>query len=47
MRLAFAVLGMLGAIAYAVQVRRAGKPGTEQDWRQAAQAWEDLQLLGR
>jgi hypothetical protein len=46
-RVAFAVLGMLGAIAYAVQVRRAGKPGTEQDWRQAAQAWEDLQLLGR
>jgi len=46
-RLAFTFLGMLGAIAYAVQVRRAGKPGTEQDWRQAAQAWDDLQLLGR
>jgi hypothetical protein len=46
-RLAFTVLGLLGAIAYAVQVRRAGRPGTEQDWRQAAQAWDDLQLLGR
>jgi hypothetical protein len=46
-RLAFAAVGLLGAVAYAVQVRRAGKPGTEQDWRQAAQAWEDLQLLGR
>jgi hypothetical protein len=46
-RLAFTVLGLLGAIAYAAQVRRAGRPGTEQDWRQAAQAWEDLQLLGR
>jgi len=46
-RLAFTVLGLLGAIAYANQVRRAGQPGTEYDWQQAAKAWEDLQLLGR
>ena len=46
-RLAFTVLGLLGAIAYAHQVRRAGQPGTEYDWQQAAKAWEDLQLLGR
>lgn len=46
-RLAFTVLGLLGAIAYAVQVRRAGQPGTEYDWTQAAKAWKDLQLLGR
>jgi hypothetical protein len=46
-RLAFTVLGLLGAIAYAIQVRRAGQPGTEYDWQQAAKAWEDLQLLGR
>ena len=46
-RLAFTVLGLLGAVAYANQVRRAGQPGTEYDWQQAAKAWEDLQLLGR
>lgn len=46
-RLVFTVLGLLGAIAYAIQVRRAGQPGTEYDWQQAAKAWEDLQLLGR
>ena len=46
-RLAFTIMGLLGAIAYAIQVRRAGKPGTEYDWTQAAKAWEDLQLLGR
>ena len=43
-RLAFTVLGLLGAVAYA---NRAGQPGTEYDWQQAAKAWEDLQLLGR
>ena len=46
-RLAFTVLGLLGAVAYANQVRRAGQPGTEYDWQQAAKAWEDLQLRGR
>jgi hypothetical protein len=46
-RLAFTVRGLLGAIAYANQVRRAGQPGTEYDWQHAAKAWEDLQQLGR
>jgi hypothetical protein len=43
-QLVFATLGLLGAVAYAVQVRRHGQPGTEFDWRTAAKAWEDLQL---
>lgn len=44
-QIAFATMGLLGAIAYAMQVRRRGRPGTEADWRQAAKAWEDLQLI--
>jgi hypothetical protein len=42
-RIAFATMGLLGAIAYANQVRRRGKPGTEADWLTAAKAWQDLQ----
>lgn len=42
-RLAFATMGLLGAVAYAVQVRRRSRPGTESDWQQAAKAWLDLQ----
>lgn len=42
-QVAFATMGLLGAIAYAIQVRRSGKPGTEFDWRTAAKAWQDLQ----
>ncbi len=42
-RLAFATMGLLGAVAYAFQVRRRGKPGTESDWQRAAKAWQDLQ----
>ncbi|MGH2761047.1 MAG: hypothetical protein ACRDL4_16625 [Thermoleophilaceae bacterium] len=44
-QVAFALMGLLAALGYAIQVRRAGKPGAEQDWQMAARAWEDLQLL--
>ena len=43
-RIAFATMGLLGAIGYAIQVQRRGEPGTEFDWRTAAKAWQDLQL---
>jgi hypothetical protein len=43
--IAFATMGLLAAIAYANQVRRAGQHRGEQDWRMAAKAWEDLQHL--
>jgi hypothetical protein len=43
-QIAFATMGLLGAVAYAVQVHRQGEPGTEFDWRTAAKAWQDLQL---
>jgi len=43
-RIAFATMGLLGAIAYAIQVHRRGEPGTELDWKAAAKAWQDLQL---
>jgi hypothetical protein len=43
-QIAFATMGLLGAIGYAIQVHRRGQPGTELDWRAAAKAWEDLQL---
>ena len=46
-QIAFATMGLLGAVAYAIQVRRRGQPGAETDWRQAAKAWEDLELVGR
>lgn len=46
-QIVFATMGLLGAIAYAIQVRRRGRPGSETDWRQAAKAWEDLDLMGR
>ncbi len=42
-QVAFATMGLLGAIAYAIQVRRSGEPGSEFDWRTAAKAWQDLQ----
>ena len=42
-QIAFAALGLLGALAYAHQVRRSGRPGTESDWKTAAKAWQDLQ----
>lgn len=42
-QVAFATMGLLGAVAYAIQVRRSGEPGTEFDWRTAAKAWQDLQ----
>jgi hypothetical protein len=42
---AFATAGLLAAIAYAIQVRREGQPGTERDWRTAARAWEQLERL--
>jgi hypothetical protein len=42
-QIAFATIGLLGAVAYAVQVHRRGEPGTEFDWRTAAKAWQDLQ----
>lgn len=42
---AFAATGLLAAIAYAIQVRRSGAPGAEQDWRTAARAWEQLEHL--
>ena len=41
----FAAAGLLAAIAYAIQVRRSGAPGAEQDWRAAARAWEQLEHL--
>jgi hypothetical protein len=44
-QVAFALMGLLAALGYANQVRRAGKAGAEQDWRQAARAWEDLERL--
>ena len=43
-RIAFATMGLLGAIGYAIQVQRRGQPGTEVDWMAAAKAWQDLQL---
>jgi hypothetical protein len=43
-QIAFATMGLLGAIGYAIQVHRRGQPGTELDWRAAAKAWQDLQL---
>src|SRR5690606_11964727 len=42
-QVAFATMGLLGAVAYAIQVRRSGEPGTEFDWRTDAKAWQDLQ----
>ena len=39
-QIAFAALGLLGALAYAHQVRRSGRPGTESDWKTAAKAWQ-------
>lgn len=42
-QIAFATMGLLGAVAYAIQVRRSGEPGAEVDWRMAAKAWQDLQ----
>ncbi|WP_162941657.1 hypothetical protein [Desertimonas flava] len=43
-QIAFATMGLLGAIGYAIQVHRRGEPGTEFDWRAAAKAFQDLQL---
>jgi hypothetical protein len=43
-QIAFATMGLLGAIGYAIQVKRRGEPGAELDWRAAAKAWQDLQL---
>jgi hypothetical protein len=43
-QIAFATMGLLGAIGYAIQVHRRGEPGSEHDWRAAAKAWQDLQL---
>jgi hypothetical protein len=43
-QIAFATMGLLGAIGYAIQVRRSGQPGAEFDWKAAAKAWQDLQL---
>lgn len=43
-QIAFATIGLLGAVAYAIQVHRRGEPGTEHDWRAAAKAFQDLQL---
>jgi hypothetical protein len=43
-RIAFATMGLLGAIGYAIQVQRRGQPGTELDWMAAAKAWQDLQM---
>jgi hypothetical protein len=42
----FAAVGLLAAIAYAIGVRRQGMPGSEQDWRTAARAWEQLESFG-
>jgi hypothetical protein len=42
---AFATVGLLAAIAYAIQVRRRRMPGAEQDWRTAARAWDQLERL--
>lgn len=42
-QIAFATMGLLGAVAYMIQVRRSGEPGTEFDWKTAAKAWQDLQ----
>jgi len=43
-QIAFATMGLLGAVGYAIQVHRQGEPGVEFDWRTAAKAWQDLQL---
>lgn len=43
----FAIAMLLSAIAYAQQVRRRGRPGTESDWLAAAAAWDSLQQMGR
>lgn len=42
----FAAVGLLAAIAYAIQIRRQGMPGAERDWRTAARAWEQLESYG-
>lgn len=42
----FAVMALLAAITYALQVRRQGEPGAEADWVQAASAWRDLDAHG-
>jgi hypothetical protein len=42
----FAAVGLLAAIAYAIQVRRQGMPGAERDWRTAARAWDQLESFG-
>ncbi len=43
---AFAAVGLLAAIAYAIGVRRQGMPGAERDWRTAARAWEQVERFG-
>ncbi len=45
-QIGFATIGLLAAVAYAVQVRGRGAPGTEADWLLAARAWSELDAMG-
>jgi hypothetical protein len=44
---AFAALGLLAALAYASRVARGGPRTAEDDWKAAASAFDDVQLLRR
>lgn len=45
LQIVFAVVSLLAALAYALQVARRGEPGAEADWKRAARAFDDVSLL--
>jgi hypothetical protein len=47
LQVAFSVVSLLAALAYAIRVLGRGKPSLEADWERAAAAFDDLEMLSR